>query len=391
MLSKTQITVRERTVTGTGESTRASNTIESMTPRPLFFVGVVTLFVGLLFPFAAQRWLSSRNAEPVNATASVETENIQSISFKINFPGTYWVSVRFHDSARPYSEDCPPRSLPLPRWTVERLPKWYEKHSEPWADSSGGFAWGNGMELNDFKAPSGTYQFDIHFLKGTECLKERHPRVVIWTNDLDVFREVTSLFANVFHYLAALGACCVPLALAIWCRRHFWKELPLRLFPEVIPRNHLRLLRHRPEAPIAQLPNFGLVYGSVLWVLIFLFMIVDEPRHYCGLPIDFRARDSVAWEKSPWQETLSVYLAVGEKYYVNGEPVPRDNLRTRLQQELNKRMVWTVYFEADSDTLNMDAVYAMDAIQGLGAKLVWITPKMREELRQKESAQHQQK
>ena len=43
-------------------------------------------------------------------------------------------------------------------------------------------------------------------------------------------------------------------------------------------------------------------------------------------------------------------------------------------------MVWTVYFEADQDTLNMNAIYAMDTIQGLGAKLVWITPKVREEL-----------
>jgi biopolymer transport protein ExbD len=179
------------------------------------------------------------------------------------------------------------------------------------------------------------------------------------------------------------------LALAVWCRRFFWKELPLLLFPEVIPTSHLRLLRHRPAAPIAQLPNFGLVYGFVLWVLIFLFMIVDQRHHYYGLSIDFGAHDSVVWEKSLWQETLSVYLAVGKKYCVNGERVPRDNLRTRLQQELNKRMLWTVYFEADNDALNMDAVYAMDAIQGLGAKLVWITPKMREELRQKESAQDQ--
>jgi hypothetical protein len=50
-------------------------------------------------------------------------------------------------------------------------------------------------------------------------------------------------------------------------------------------------------------------------------------------------------------------------------------------------MVWVVYFEADYDTLNMDAVYAMDVIQGLGAKLIWITPKVRRELQQKELLQ----
>jgi hypothetical protein len=52
-------------------------------------------------------------------------------------------------------------------------------------------------------------------------------------------------------------------------------------------------------------------------------------------------------------------------------------------------MVWTVYFEADYDTLNGDAIYAMGTIQGLGAKLVWITPKVREELQQRNRSARQ--
>jgi biopolymer transport protein ExbD len=115
-------------------------------------------------------------------------------------------------------------------------------------------------------------------------------------------------------------------------------------------------------------------------------MILRIPLQLYGVPIDLRTRDFVGGGKSPWPETLSVYLAVGEKYYINGQPVPRDSLQARLQQELSHRVVWTVYFEADYDTLNMDAIYAMDTIQGLGAKLVWITPKVREELRQKQTA-----
>ncbi len=49
-------------------------------------------------------------------------------------------------------------------------------------------------------------------------------------------------------------------------------------------------------------------------------------------------------------------------------------------------MVWTVYFEGDYDTLNMNAIYAMDTIQGLGARLIWITPKIREELQHRSGA-----
>ena len=159
--------------------------------------------------------------------------------------------------------------------------------------------------------------------------------------------------------------------------------------PGVLLRNILPWHRHRPTPLITQLPNFGLIYGAALWILVVLFMILREPRHAYGLSINLRTHDSVIWAKSPWQETLSIYLAVGERYYINGEPVPREELSARLQQELNRRMVWTVYFEADYDTLNMDAIYAMDTIQGLGANLVWITPKVRQELQQKDQPARQ--
>ena len=67
------------------------------------------------------------------------------------------------------------------------------------------------------------------------------------------------------------------------------------------------------------------------------------------------------------------------RFYVNGKQVPREDLRSRLEEELLRRGVWVVYFEADDNCLYMDAVYAMDTIQGLGAKMIWITPKTREE------------
>ena len=186
---------------------------------------------------------------------------------------------------------------------------------------------------------------------------------------------------------------CVSLAgaggLLLW--RAAFRSLPLRwesdrclrMCPSMMLRNVLPRHGHRPTPLITQLPNFGLICGALLWILIFAFMILAEPRHYNGLLIEFKTHDSLIWEKSPWKETLSVYLAVGEKYYINGQQVPREALRARLQKELSRRTVWTVYFEADYDTLNMDAIYAMDTIQGLGAKLVWITPKVREELQQK--------
>lgn len=180
--------------------------------------------------------------------------------------------------------------------------------------------------------------------------------------------------------LAGAGGLLICRAVGRTFAQRWESSRSLRIFPGMVLANVLPWHRHQPIPLPALLPNFGLIYGAVLWILVFLFMIIEEPRHYSGLKIELRSRDSVIWQRSPWPETLSVYLGAGEKYYINGQPVPREALGANLQRELNRRMVWTVYFEADGGALNMNAIYAMDTIQGLGAKLVWITPKVRQEL-----------
>jgi biopolymer transport protein ExbD len=355
-----------------------------MAPRPLLVAGVVTLIIGLLVPHYIQHWFSSRIREPVDVPAEINSEKTQTIHFNINFHATYWVELELNETQDP--EYCSPGTLPRPSWKVDRLARWYERGSVPWADSSAGYGWAN---VDGFRAPSGAYLLKMTFPKGTECLRERQPRVVIRTSDLYSYEEGANIFSNLFLYFGAVGLGCVAWALAIWFRRYFSNEVSLRLFPEVVPRNHLRLLRHRPMPLITRLPNFGLMYGAVLWILVFFFMIFAGQGHYYGLPIELGTRYSLAGQKSPSQETLGVYLAVGEKYHVNGQLVSREDLRTRLQQELSRRADWTVYFEADHDTLNMNAIFVMDTIQGLGAKLVWITPKVREELQQKDQPARQ--
>ena len=340
-------------------------------------------------PRYIQQWFSSRITEPVDVPAEINSEKSQMIHFNINFPWTYWVEIELNEFQDVPSEYCSPGALPRPSWKVDRLARWYERRSVPWADSSTGYGWANGMNLDGFRAQSGAYLLQMKFPEGIECLKERQPRVVIRTPDLYSYEEGANILSNLFLYCGAVGLGFVVWALLIWSRRYFANEVSLRLFPDVVPRNHLRLLRHRPMPLITRLPNFGLMYGAVLWVLVFFFMIFAGQGHYYGLPIELRTCYSLAGQESLSQETLGVYLAVGEKYYVNGQLVSRDDLGTKLQQELSHRADWTVYFEADHDTLNMNAIFVMDTIQGLGGKLVWITPKVREELQQKDQPARQ--
>lgn len=157
------------------------------------------------------------------------------------------------------------------------------------------------------------------------------------------------------------------------------------MFPDMVLRSVLPITKHAPLQLIRDLPHWGLFFGAILWVLVVIFMIFETPPSR-GLFVSLRNCDVVIWTKSPWPETLAVYVRPPGRFFVNGEEVERDSLRTKLLE--HRRVPWTVYFEADSDTLYADAVYAIDTIQGCGAKLIWITPKMREEWQHKEQSPH---
>jgi biopolymer transport protein ExbD len=199
--------------------------------------------------------------------------------------------------------------------------------------------------------------------------------------------KLVEIFTWLCFSIAGAGGFLLLSAAFGWSAARRKTRNGLRMFPDLSVGNILPPPRHLPIPLIAQLPHFPLVFSPVLCIVVFLFMILEGPGPHYGLTIDFKARDSITSTKSPWEETLSVYLAVGERYYVNNKPVKREALREALQSELDHRVVWTVYFEADYDVLNGDAIYAMDVIQGLGAKLIWITPKMRQELQQKKLRQ----
>ena len=127
------------------------------------------------------------------------------------------------------------------------------------------------------------------------------------------------------------------------------------------------------------LPNFGLFTSTLLNILMFIFMIFMAPRTPTGLMIPMTVRNPGAGLESPRTETVGVYVAAGGQFFVNGQAVARDQLSERLRQELGKRVVWTVYVEADDDVEFSRVTFVFGTIKGLGAEVYWITPRIREE------------
>jgi biopolymer transport protein ExbD len=218
------------------------------------------------------------------------------------------------------------------------------------------------------------HSIDVNFRKRAACLDAFHPRFKI-----QAYPEPSEdyIHANwLAMFLIALGI-VLPVQ-AAFARRAGDYALP-RMLPELRLR---QVIAWRPQRPIARLSAFPVhfvtVFAGLELVLITLFMTIT-PTTPQGLTVDLATRQIAKATDSPWPETLSLYAGADDTIYLNGAAVAPGELRTRLQHELDKRTVWIVYVEADSDVQASIPFSIIDTVQGLGAQLFWITPAVRKE------------
>jgi biopolymer transport protein ExbD len=348
-----------------------------MPPKTLAKAGLVTLALALLLPWSFLYWLKTRTFEPVDKPVFLEAGKVQREDFELNLNEDYSVRIELDYRADDWKEGkCAFRWWEDTDWKVYREGI---KVRELWASSaeilkSGGIPDG-------FRGEPGKYELEWRGPAASACLNARHPRVHVYGSSSE-HEQFGAYILFVCIFLAGTGILLILRALGTWIFGHFFDKRPPRMFPEMVMRNVIPWKRHRPMSLICDMSNFRAIWGSILFLCLTFSLVLTRltPK---GLLVDFGKQKAVGVQKSPWTQTISVYVDARKGFLINGQPVKREELEAKLKEELSKEMVWTVYFEADYDCLFMDATRAIDAIQGLGAKVIWITPKTREEWTQK--------
>jgi biopolymer transport protein ExbD len=350
-----------------------------MPSKALIKVGLVILTMAILSPWVSGFWLRTRRFQPVDMAVYLPVGSLQTTQFATNLRGDYY--VRFSaDDAISYAtmNRCSAVAWREVRWTLYRLSGDATKTREPWASNRNPVGdeliWG-------FHGPTGKYELEWEIPPEASCLNTGHPHLLVYTSS-ETYDQANGLLRFLSPVFAGAGLMLVLRGLGGFLRRRLAGTQTIRMLPELTLRNVLPVRPANgggPMAPMIHLSNFTIVWSCILGVLLFFNVSITSPTHY-GVFVKIDERGTVALQKSPWPETMSVYVGVDNRFYVNSKLVAPEELRTKLMEELGRQMVWTVYFEADESSLFGKAVYAMDAIKGVGAKVVWITPKVREEL-----------
>jgi biopolymer transport protein ExbD len=335
---------------------------EAVRARVLIVVGSALLIYSIHRP-------SPRPRVTLEMPISLSPGHITTGYFDVEPDTLYYVDVELGKATTHTPAGCEPSDVLRTHWTVTSEGQPAEKGSSPWEDS--------GLTLAVFLGENPRYAFDATIFPGASCLNARHPRLTVRTHV-----PPNDLYSGLSWLSIWFVATGLILLVRLWLWEVFPKQAILRIFPGMALRNVLPLQRHRPMPLMKDLPHFGLVWVCILLIPLFSFALGSHRTQH-GFMVDLRGRNWIAWQKSPWPVTLSVYVDDHRGFYVNGQPVPREELPAKLSAELGKRATWDVYFEADGNCEYSDAIYSIDTIQGLGANLVWITPRLREELNKK--------
>ncbi len=330
-------------------------------------IGIALLASGAILLAYSIIWLAPRQYVPVDMPISLSPGHIATGNFGVNNGDIYYIELVFGDGPRSDAGHCNPFSVLATQWTVTSNGEILERGNGPLQYF--------GFQLGEFVGGNDRCSFDAEIFPGAECLNARKPRLRIRT------RNPAS---DSFTVLGWLSLWSVGIGLALLIRPGILgasgSSKTLRVFPDLALRNVIPLQRHGPMPRLVGFPDFGLFCGCLLYILMFMFMIAETPRTLLGVSVSLAVPRAVFSHDNPWPSTLSVYLDTQSRFYVNGQAVTRDELKAKLNEELEKRVTWDVYFEADERSDYGDAVFAINTIQKLGAKVIWITPKVREEL-----------
>jgi biopolymer transport protein ExbD len=303
--------------------------------------------------------------------------------FETNLTETYFVHFYVDYGNYPTFEECPARTWTDIHWAVYRLSAGAAPKKQFLASSDDEVA--PGWFAGGFTVRPGKYRLEWIVAPQAACLDAYRPRLTI-SADSEIYEQSVVLIQFASLFLGGAGVMLVLRGLGSLLLGFLKIGRPLRIFPDLLLRNVLPLRRHSPMPLIVNLPIFIPLWICILTILVIMFAaMLMTPLMPRGFLVHFDKVRPAVWEKSPWTETMSVYVEGPDGFYVNGKHVAKQDLAERLKEELGKRMSWTVYFEADETARLSDAEYAMNTIQHLGAKLVWLTPKTRAEMNQKVS------
>jgi biopolymer transport protein ExbD len=352
----------------------------------LLIFGIFGVVAGVVLFAATKRWYDSLDFVVVDKPVSLGQGHIKTGNFQVRIKGQYDISI---ESELPYlSYNCLQYQVLKTRWVVRqdgRVIAHLESPGYEWEEPGAPIT---GTNLFGFDADPGTYNLDVEQLSDGRCLDTGNPRIRVFLSggdraeydDLNAWLELVALlsFALGLTFLFAYRFARLrrqpqvsPLSPSWPVHKPAWGITGLRF--RQFPAQSAWSMN-----PVKNLPTIALACSLTWFVWLVPMWIVYAAGQTRiggrGLLVSIPRKGVPIPASSEGLTAPLVRIDSNRRVYLNYKETAREDLPKKLEQELRSLPTPVVYFDADSDILFMDAAWALDIIQGLGAKAILITP-----------------
>jgi biopolymer transport protein ExbD len=336
--------------------------------------GLIVLTIAIAIYAIPIRWIETRRFTPLDTPVSISNGHFRTGEFKINLDSQYFVAFYRPDFANPEYSNCASEALTNSKWTVFKNGKAIvisapaAPGEQPW------------NRIDYFATGPGTYSIEVEVLPGAECLNVARMQLVVWTyND---YEDLLDFLRGTLVFLCGVGIVLLIRSSAASFQtqpedRHR-VQLQISLSPGYSRTFGFR--KRRPMPRFHRIPNFGLFFFIAMLAPLIAFMILRvSVTVSMGIKTHLTRPTGFSVNIDPHSKPLLVWIDADSNFFLNEKKIARNDLRAALKRELSKRAELTVYFEADGNIFFGDAAFAMNEIKNASGKLVWLTPKTRQD------------
>jgi biopolymer transport protein ExbD len=113
---------------------------------------------------------------------------------------------------------------------------------------------------------------------------------------------------------------------------------------------------------------------DILLVLLIIFMIT-LPLNRKALDVQVPPPDDNTVSRSNNSDQIVLELKDDGGYYINSQPVPKDQLGTQIHAIFDQRPAKLIFVKAGQNRIYQDVIEAMDVAKGSGVQIIGFTPK----------------
>lgn len=116
---------------------------------------------------------------------------------------------------------------------------------------------------------------------------------------------------------------------------------------------------------------------DVLLVLLIIFMVVQKGLQK-GLDVQVPPTEEIEADQAENLDQIVLDVQPGPQYFLNTEPIARQNLQARLTQVFANRPRKVIFVKGAENLTYGDVIYAVDATRGAGVDVVGLVPRQQE-------------